>query len=79
MRGQYWIVVCETRGPSAAPFKHVTEHAAVTEASRLARENPGHRFTVFASICAVERKDIRKDIQITPLSSGFHFDDEIPF
>lgn len=75
MRGQHWIVVCETRGPSAVPFKHMTEHAAVTEATRLARENPGHRFTVFASICAVERKDI----QITPLSSGFHFDEDIPF
>lgn len=72
---QYWIVVSDSRGPALHPVRHQSEAAAVQEASRLAKLNPGHRFTVFASVCAVQRTDV----QITPLRPDFLFDDEIPF
>lgn len=70
---QYWIVVSDSRGPAMQPARHRSEALAIAEARRLAVQNPGDVFTVFATVCAV----VSRNVQITPLRP--HFDDEIPF
>lgn len=49
-RAIFWIVWNPAgRNPT---FRHRSESAAVAEAERLARENPGQTFVVLQSVCA---------------------------
>ncbi len=44
----FYMIWCE--GNRAPTVKHETRHAAITEADRLARVNPGKTFYVLAAI-----------------------------
>lgn len=73
---EFFIVISERRGPSMYPVRHETSAKAVTEASRLARENRGEKFSVYKSHCVVKADDVT----VVSQSPDFDpFDDEIPF
>lgn len=66
----FWFVWNENgRSPS---YKHMNSVSAFNEADRLARSNPGEKFIVLQSVCAVQVNNlIRTDLR--PAT------DDIPF
>ncbi len=52
-------------------FRHSREASAISEAERLARENPGHTFVVLESVCARRVDDM--------LRIAMRSDSDIPF
>ena len=51
---KFWMVV----GRGTPVVKHASLTQAMEEASRLARENAGQRFTILQSVASVERADL---------------------
>jgi hypothetical protein len=46
---QFWMVWCERGGGNAPTKKHFSRTDAISEAERLARNNPGQRFWILKS------------------------------
>jgi hypothetical protein len=65
----FWLVWNEQGYPPR--FRHDTKHAALTEAERLARANPGSVFFVLEAIEARTVDDMRR--------IKLEVDDDIPF
>lgn len=67
----FWLVWNPAGG--APTFQHNTEESARTEASRLARSNPGLKFYVLASTgCAVKR-------DVDWIECEINYCDHVPF
>lgn len=70
---KFWYVFNpEGRQPT---YQHGTLMSAQTEATRLARLNPGQRFIVLEAIEFHQKVDV----QVTRLSEGYSLDEENPF
>lgn len=70
----YFVVWCEDG--NSPTVKHTFYTSARIEAQRLARANPGHRFTVLASVMGFETMAITETVY---LGMDRSLDDEIPF
>lgn len=68
----FWLVWNPTgKNPS---YRHPSEASAITEAERLARENPGNTFVVLQTVCA-RRVDYMLRVDMRPGAEN----EEIPF
>jgi hypothetical protein len=70
----FFLVWCE--GGGAPTARHLTFATAKAEATRLARANPGKRFTVMVAVQGIEKNDVQS---IDYLGFDRTLDDEIPF
>lgn len=57
-RDPFFVVWCE--GGGAPTVRHLDYDKASREAKRLARANPGHRFTVLVAVRGFEVNDLRE-------------------
>lgn len=71
----FWVVWNPESGPPS--FRHRSRNEARSEATRLARQNPGQEFFVLAAIGRAHRPEPTIFQTLTP-PSGVD-DDEIPF
>jgi hypothetical protein len=56
---QFWLIWCERAGGNAPTRKHFSRTDAITEAERLARNNPGQRFWILKSEEAAEFQAVK--------------------
>lgn len=70
----FFLVWCEGGGSPTA--RHHTFSIAKAEAMRLARANPGRRFTVMVAVQGVEVSDL-KEVEYLGLDQSLN--DEVPF
>lgn len=70
----YFIVWCE--GGGNPTVKQTSYATAKSEAARLARANPGRRFTVFVAVQGFEVNNLQS---VEYLGFDRALDDEIPF
>jgi len=71
----FWLVWCEGGGAPTAKHQHF--ESAKREAQRLARMNPGHRFTVMAATVGFTKRDL--DETRFRLCDLPDLGDEVPF
>ena len=80
----YWLV----HGAGPTNHRHETKAAAIREAERLARENPGQAFVVLEAVEAIrlgefERLTFGEPFEVSPGpvpgSRARRFPDDIPF
>ena len=70
----FFLVWCE--GGGAPTVQHLYYSQAKAEAERLARANPGRRFTVMVAVRGVEVRDLQ---EVEYLGFDRALDDHIPF
>jgi hypothetical protein len=78
MSARFWMVYGLHQGAPTA--RHKTEQSAVTEAKRLARNNPDVEFFVLETTHHVVKRDV--DVSRISESGGLYqrdLDDDIPF
>ena len=72
--GKFWVVLGSDNG--SPTVRHPSKKSATSEAERLARNNPGCKFTVLESLATVVKSDLRWEPNDL---DGSEPDSEVPF